>query len=204
MITVAALMACGISAPLAAVYEAPLAYACDRFAINTGARQAAFATQCAHESGDLARLEEMLNYTTPARIVAVWPRRVTGLADAATLCRNPEGLANRVYAGRNGNAGESSGDGWTYRGRGLIQLTGRANYRAAAEAIGEPYEAQPELVLQPAHAALTAAWFWAAGGCNELADVGNIEAVTRKINGPAMAGLDDRRRRFERARGAFG
>ena len=203
MITLAALIVAGIGPAQARQFEAALAYACDRFEITTPVRQAAFISQCAHESGGLVHCEESLYYTTPERIRAMWPRRVPSLADAASLCRKPQALANRVYASRNGNGDEASGDGWAYRGRGLIQLTGRANYLAAQAATSEPYASDPDLVVQPAHAALTAAWFWAAGGCNALADASNIEAITRVINGPALAGLADRRQRFERAAGAF-
>lgn len=199
MLTLATLIAAGIAPTQARAFAQPLASACSHFGIDTPVRQAAFVAQCAHESGGFAHLEESLYYTTPERIRAIWPSRVHSLEEASHLIRNPQALANRVYANRNGNGDESSGDGWRYRGRGLIQLTGRANYLAAESAINEPYKGAPDLVAQPPHAAMTAAWFFAAGGCLPLADASNTEAITRVINGPAMAGLADRKQRFEQA-----
>lgn len=203
MITVSTLIAAGIGPTQARLFADPLQAACGHFGIDTPVRQAAFVAQCAHESEGFVHLEESLYYTTPERIRAMWPTRVPSLYDASLLIRNPQALANRVYSNRNGNGDESSGDGWRYRGRGLIQLTGRANYMAAESAIGEPYKADPDLVATPPHAAMTAAWFFAAGGCLPLADASNIDAITRIINGSAMAGRDDRRQRFEQAVRAF-
>lgn len=203
MLTLATLVAAGIAPTQARAFAQPLASACGHFGIDTPVRQAAFVAQCAHESGGFAHLEESLYYTTPERIRMIWPSRVHSLEEASHLIRNPQALANRVYANRNGNGDETSGDGWRYRGRGLIQLTGRANYLAAESAINEPYKGAPDLVAQPAHAAMTAAWFFAAGGCLPLADASNTEAITRVINGPALAGLADRRQRFEAAMRAF-
>lgn len=203
MITVAALIAAGIEPTQAKAWVSPLSIAAERFHINTPARLAAWVSQCAHESGGFIRLEEGLFYRQAERIRAMFPSRVHSLADAAQLIGKPEALANRVYCNRLGNGDESSGDGWRYRGRGLIQLTGRANYMAAEAAIGQPYKSDPELLTQPLHAAVTAGWFFAAGGCLPLADASNIEAITRVINGPALAGLADRRQRFEEAVRAF-
>jgi len=203
MISVTTLIAAGINPTPARAFADALSEACSHFDIKTPVRQAAFVAQCAHESEGFTRLEESLYYTTPERIRAMWPARVPSLADAATLCRKPEALANRVYANRNGNGDESSGDGWRYRGRGLIQLTGRANYLAAECAIGTAYKSTPDLVALPQHAAMTAAWFFSAAGCNSLADASNIDGITRQINGPAMAGAGDRRQRFDEAVRAF-
>lgn len=203
MLTVATLIAAGLAPTQARDFAEPLFAACQRFEIRTPVRQAAFVSQCAHESAGFTRLEENLFYGTPERIRAIFPSRVVSMADAATLIRKPEALANRVYANRLGNGDEASGDGWLYRGRGLIQLTGRANYMVAGDAMGVPLKEQPDLVMRPAYAALTAGWFFAAAGCNALADASNIEAITRAINGPAMAGMADRRQRFEQAVQAF-
>lgn len=199
MISVAALIACGIAPTQAKLYADPLAEACRKFEITTKHRLAAFIAQTAHESANFTRAEENLYYTTPERIRAMWPKRVPTLADAATLARNPQRLANRVYANRLGNGDESSGDGWAYRGRGLIQLTGRSNYHVASDALGATYIASPELVAKPVDACLTAAWFWSSIHGNLLADAGLIDELTRKINGPAMAGADDRRSRYDDA-----
>lgn len=203
MLTVANLIAAGLAPTQAKAWVAPLAAAADRFLINTPARLAAWVSQCAHESAGFTQLEESLFYRQAERIRQMFSTRVSSLADAGQLVGKPEALANRVYSNRNGNGDEGSGDGWRYRGRGLIQLTGRANYMAAECAIGQPYKSQPELLTQPLHAAITAAWFFAAGGCLPLADASNVEAITRVINGPALAGLADRRQRFDEAVRAF-
>ena len=201
MITLATLIAAGIAPTQARVFERDLAYACDRFGISTPVQQAQFVAQCAHESAGFTHLEEDLYYTRAEHIRAMFPSRVADLAQAARLVRNPQELANTVYAGRGGNGDRASGDGWRYRGRGLIQLTLRDNYAAAARDLAEPYDEQPDLVVQPAHAALTAAWFFCRAGCLALAD--DVVACTRRINGNAMAGLDDRRQRFDEAARAF-
>jgi putative chitinase len=164
---------------------------------------AGFLAQCRVESSDFTALEEGLYYTTPERIRAVFPSRVPSLADAATLCRNPQRLANRVYAQKIGNGDEASGDGWRYRGRGIKQLTGRANYAEASRALGRSYLTSPDLVAQPEDACLTAAWFWHAAKCNLLADSAQWDAITRAVNGPAMLQADRRRQYSEQALGAF-
>lgn len=199
MITVAQLIACGIAPTQARIFCEPLNKTFDRFEINSTARMAAFIAQVAHESANFTRMEENLYYTTPERIRAMWPKRVPSLQEAAKLCRNPQALANRVYANRLGNGDESSGDGWKYRGRGLIQITGRANYHVASDALGANYLGVPNLVSQPYDACLTAGWFWSSIHGNDLADAGLIDDLTRKINGPAMAGADDRRSRYDDA-----
>lgn len=186
MISIDTLIRCGLHPTQARAFADPLAAACARFGIDTPRRVAGFVAQCRVESADFTRLEEGLFYTTPARIRAVFPSRVKSEADAATLARNPRALANRVYAGRLGNGDEASGDGWAYRGRGLIQLTGRDNYAAAAAACGKLYLERPDLVAQPEDACLTAAWFWASAGLNALADTRNWDGITRRVNGPAM------------------
>lgn len=186
MITIPSLIACGIAPTQARAFADPLAAACARFNIDTPQRVAGFIGQCVVESVGFTRLEEGLFYTTPERIRSVFPSRVPSLAVAATLARNPRALANRVYAGRLGNGDEASGDGWAYRGRGLIQLTGRDNYAAAAAGCGKLYLERPDLVAQPEDAALTAAWFWSSAGLNALADTRNWDGITRRVNGPAM------------------
>ncbi|MFG6413789.1 glycoside hydrolase family 19 protein [Roseateles sp. DC23W] len=203
MISIATLIGAGIAPTQARLWAGPLAAAALRFGIDRPVREAAWVSQCAHESGNFIHLEENLFYTTAERVRAMFPSRVPSLDVAATLLRNPKALANRVYANKNGNGDESSGDGWAYRGRGLIQLTGRANYLAAAAALDQPYKTQPDLVSQPLHAAMTAAWFFVSANGLVLADASNIDALTRAINGPAMAGRDDRRQRFEQAVRAF-
>lgn len=169
----------------------------ERFGITTPVRQAAFIAQAAHESAKFTRLEESLWYSTPERIRAVFPSRVPSLQEAARLVRNPQALANRVYSNRLGNGDEASGDGWKYRGRGIFQLTGRANYMAAGDALNFDYKGHPELVATIDHACLTACWFWSTIRGNEAADVSDIDAITRRVNGPAMMAADERRSIFD-------
>jgi len=198
------LVAIGIDPTAARRFRPALGPAMARFGIVTPARAAAFLAQCHVESAGFTRLEENLFYATPARIAAVWPSRFRSPAEAVPYARNPERLANTVYANRIGNGPEASGDGWRFRGRGLKQLTGRANYAAAAAALGRPYGEQPALVAEPADAALTAAWFFAKAGCNALADAGQWDEITRRVNGPAMLAAADRRRRTLKALSVLG
>ena len=151
-----------------------------RWKIDSRLRAAAFLAQIGHESGQLRVLVENLNYSAEA-LVRTWPSRFTAQT-APAYARQPEKIANRVYGGRMGNGPEASGDGWRYRGRGLIQLTGRNNYRAAGAALGLPLEDQPGLLEQAAHAAQSAAWWWAKHGLNELADAGRIQDIGSIIN----------------------
>ena len=158
-----------------------------RFKINSPVRMAAFIAQVGHESGQLTRMVENLNYSAE-RLQAVWPNRFDA-ALAVQVARKPEQIANIAYGGRMGNA--LPGDGWKYRGRGLIQLTGASNYRAAGAALGLDLVNHPELVEQPETAALVAGWFWQSNGLNELADSGQFAKITRVING-GLAGQADR------------
>ncbi|WP_421549096.1 glycoside hydrolase family 19 protein [Pseudomonas sp. QD4] len=158
-----------------------------RFKINSPVRMAAFIAQVGHESGQLTRMVENLNYSAD-RLQAVWPNRFDA-ALAAQVARKPEQIANIAYGGRMGNA--LPGDGWKYRGRGLIQLTGANNYRAAGAALGLDLVNRPELVEQPETAALVAGWFWQSNGLNELADSGQFAKITRTING-GLTGQADR------------
>lgn len=203
IITVASLIAAGIAPTQARTFAEPLAAACARFAIHTPARIAAFIGQCSMESAGFTRLEESLYYTTPERIRAVFPSRVKSLADAARLTRNPKALANVVYANRLGNGDEASGDGWRYRGRGLVQLTGRDNYVDAADGLAMPLVTNPELAALPAGACMTAAWYWHTRKLNILADSAQWDAITRAVNGPAMLHAAQRRQMTEDAIGAF-
>jgi putative chitinase len=203
MVQLATLIAAGIGPTQARSFTVPLQEAFSRFQIDTPLRQAAFVAQCAHESQLFTSLEEGLYYRTPDRICRIFRSTVPNLAVAQTLACNPKGLACHVYAGRNGNGNEASGDGWRYRGRGLIQLTGRSNYARAAAGLGRPYLEEPDVVAQPDDACLSAAWFWQAGNLNALADASRIDDITRAINGAAMAGAQERRELFHVALAAF-
>lgn len=164
-------------------------------------RLAMWVAQCGHESMSFSRLVENLNYSAEA-LLRTWPTRFTA-ASARAMERQPERIANHVYASRMGNGPPESGDGWRYRGRGLIQLTGKQNYKAAGLALGVDLVAQPELLATERYAALSAGWFWASRGLNLLADAADVEAVTKRING-GTHGLADRAARFQRAREALG
>ena len=195
MITVALLIACGVAPAQARVFAEPLAVACQRFDITTPARAAGFLGQAMVESDGFTALEEVLFYRSADRIAAVFVRlrETLSLNDLAQLARNPQGLANAAYAGRNGNGDVASGDGWRFRGRGLFQLTGRSNYLDAEVGLGRPYVSTPELVALPPDACLTAAWFWHNKKCNALADSAQWDAITRAVNGRAMLKSGERR-----------
>ena len=166
----------------------PLTSAFERFEINTPERQAAFIGQCAHESANFKTLQENLNYSAKG-LNATWPSRFPSEDAAQPFHRQPEKIANKVYSGRMGNTDE--GDGWKYRGRGLIQLTGKDNYRLASDALGVDFIADPDLVLTKEYAALTAAWYWNKRGLNKEADAKDFTGMTKKING-GIIGLADR------------
>jgi len=175
-----------------------------KFEIDTPRRVAAFIAQVAHESSELTRLTENLRYTTQGALLRVFGGRFARAGrDPRDYLNAPDKLANFVYADRLGNGPEGSGDGWRFRGRGPIQLTGRKNYREAGAAIGWPLEDNPDLVIDPKFGMLAAAWFWHAAGCNGPADLLDLVGVTTRINGPACAGLEDRRRYWFRAQSAI-
>lgn len=200
-ITADVLVACGIGQAEADLFAPFLAPVFKRFDIWLPAAQAAFIAQGMHESAKFKHLVEDLYYKKPEAIQAVFgKKRFPTLADAALLIKNPEGLANVVYANRLGNGDVSSGEGWLYRGRGVFQLTGMSNYRVAGDALGQNFVKQPELVAEPEHAAMTAGWFWANAGCNPAMAGGDYDGCTRRINGPAMHGKEERRALFEVAR----
>ena len=198
------LIACGVHPTQARLFADPLHAAMKLNAIDTEARQAAFIAQCIVESQNFTRLEENLFYTTPSRINDIFSLVKTD-EEAAKYARNPKALANKVYAGRNGNSNEESGDGWQFRGRGLFQITGRANYKAASEGcgLGATYLWRPELVAMPSDACLTAAWYFRSNGCNQAIDAGLFDATTKIINGPAMMHKHERAEAFARTLAVF-
>ena len=168
-----------------------------RYDMATPARMASFIGQCQHESGNFKTLRENLNYSAKG-LCATWPKRFPTEESATPYHRNPEKIANKVYADRMGNGDEASGDGWKYSGRGLIQLTGKSNYTLAGDSLVADLLNTPDLVLQPKYAALTAGWFWDKNRLNAFADAGNIEGMTKKINGGTI-GLDDRKKHIAHA-----
>jgi len=166
--------------PVAGIFLPALNLAMARWKIDSRVRQAAFLAQVGHESGQLRNLVENLNYSAEA-LVKTWPSRFTRQT-APGYARQPEKIGNKVYGGRMGNGPESSGDGWQYRGRGLLQVTGRSNYRAAGAGLGLPLEDDPGLLEQAENAARSAAWWWAKHGLNEMADAGRIQDIGSVIN----------------------
>ena len=179
---------------VAGVFVPVLNTAMNRYQIVGTKRIAAFVAQVGHETGQLTRLTENLNYS-PDALRMTWPNRFD--ADlASAVARNPEQIANIAYGNRMGNS--AYGDGWKYRGRGLIQITGKNNYRACGETLGLDLIAQPELLEKPQHACMSAAWFWATNGLNTLADAGKFDAITQRING-GQTGAADRKALYARA-----
>lgn len=148
--------------------------------ITTARRVAAFLGQCSEESGGFTALSENLNYSA-TRMMQVWPSRFPNLAAAAPYANNPEALANNVYGGRLGNA--EAGDGWRFRGGGLLQVTGRTNYTVLAAALDMSVEDAAGFVRTPEGAARSAAWVWTWMAINPLADGWLLTAMTQKLNG---------------------
>jgi putative chitinase len=173
----------------------PLQETFEKYQINTPKRQACFLGQTMHESGGFKFLRENLNYSAKA-LMNTWPSRFPDIDTAEKFERNPEKIANKVYSGRMGNT--EDGDGAKYIGRGLIQLTGKDNYKAFGEAIGEDLVANPQLVEEPRYAALSAGWFWNKRGLNALADAMDITTLTIRINGGKI-GIDDRIAKINKA-----
>jgi len=165
-----------------------------KYDINTLVRQAMFLSQIAHESGNFRHVSENLNYSVNA-LRSVFGKYFPNDDLAAEYARKPEKIANRVYANRMGNAEESSGDGWKYRGRGLIQLTGKNNYTTFSLSADNNALLEPELVSEPELAVQSAGWFWSTNNLNRLADTGDVRVVTKRING-GYNGLTDRSAKF--------
>jgi putative chitinase len=171
--------------------------------INTPLRLCHFMGQVFVETGGFVSMVENLNYRNAQRLDAIFSA-VRGLDDARALIKlGPEAIANRVYANRLGNGNEASGDGWKYRGSGYKQLTGRTNYRTIGSLIDLDLEGNPELARDPVAAARIAFKFWDVNQCSPLADRGDVERITAKINGAAKLGLADRRTATLRALGIW-
>jgi putative chitinase len=208
--TVEHLAAAGVKEP--AKWIDAITKTCAEFGIDTKERVAAFIAQCAHESGGFSTLEENLNYSAET-MAAVWPNRfaIKG-ADgkyekdekgknkpnnfALALHRKPELIANVVYASRMGNGPTESGEGFAFRGRGLKQLTGKDNVSRCGRALGVDLVSNPDLLLTPEFAARSAGWFWKANNLSQFADAGDIEGMTKRING-GLIGITDRKKRYQ-------
>jgi len=161
-----------------------------RFNILTPIQQASFIGQCGHECAQFKVLEENLNYRAET-LVKIWPKRFPSLEFAKQYEKNPRKIANSVYANRMGNRDEASGDGFRFRGRGAVQLTGHASYFHAGQACDVDFVMEPDLVATPQFAAMTAGWFWQTHNLNQYADANNYVLMTKKINGGTI-GLEDR------------
>jgi putative chitinase len=161
-----------------------------KFNINSVRQQAAFLGQCGHECGNFKVFEENLNYRAET-LMKLWPKRFPTLEFAKQYEKNPKKIANSVYASRMGNRDEASGDGYRFRGRGAIQLTGHSGYFHAGQACGVDFVMEPDLVATPKYALMTAGWFWSTHGCNPLAENADWVGLTKKINGGTI-GLQDR------------
>jgi putative chitinase len=206
------LVAAGVKRDVAQRWLPHVQNALARFGIDTPRQVAAWLAQTAHESGGFVMLTENLNYSADTMAV-VWPTRFAELGPdkkpkkdakgkniankfALALHRKPEMIANVVYANRMANGPTESGDGWRYRGRGLKQLTGKDNYTRCGKGLGLDLVANPDLLLEPEGAALSAAWFWSINKCGPLADADDFVGLTKKINGGTI-GLEDRQRRYK-------
>jgi putative chitinase len=169
-----------------------------KFQINTPLRLAHFLAQCGHESGGFRVTQENLNYSAKG-LAGIFKKYFPTEAVATPYARNPQKIANKVYANRMANGDEGSGDGFKFRGRGYIQLTGRDNYTQFGKAIGEDMAANPDAVSSK-YALLSAAWFWSKNGLNKLADAGSTDAtvtsITKRVNGGTI-GLADRIKHFK-------
>jgi putative chitinase len=169
-----------------------------KFEINTPLRLAHFLAQCGHESGQFRVVNENLNYGAKG-LLGIFKKYFPTEDKAKTYERKPEKIANLVYASRMGNGPESSGDGYKYRGRGYIQLTGKDNYTAFGKSIGENIQATPDLVATK-YSLLSAAWFFNKNGLHKLADKGAtpevVTMVTKRVNGGTI-GLADRLKHFK-------
>ena len=165
----------------AATFLMPLNAAMNKYGINTKLRQAAFLAQIMHESGNLARTDENLNYGAKG-LMTTWPKRFPTLDIAEAYERQPEKIANKVYADRMGNRNEASGDGWKHRGGGLIQLTGKDNQFAYALAADKDVLTVSEYIRTPEGACDSAGHFWRSNSLNRFADTGNFDAVSDAIN----------------------
>ncbi len=206
------LIAAGIKREVAEKWLPHVQTALQRFNIDSPKRVAAWLAQTAHESGGYTMLSENLNYRA-ATLAACWPNRFAELGPdkkpkknekgaliptkvAESIAGKPELIANLVYSSRMGNGPAESGEGWKYRGRGLKQLTGKDNYTRCGAALGMDLVGQPDLLLDPEGAALSAAWFWDANKCSDYIDRDDFTGLTKRINGGTI-GLPDREKRYK-------
>jgi putative chitinase len=174
----------------------------DKYDINTVNRAAGFLAQCGHESAGFTILQENLNYSAEG-LNKIFKKYFPTVADATPYARNPQKIANKVYGGRMGNGPESSGDGYKFRGRGAIQLTGRDNYTQFAKAVGLTLD-EAVADLETLDGAIeSACWFWKKNGLNAICDKDDLILMTKRINGGTI-GLEDRKKHYEHAKHVLG
>jgi len=181
----------------------PLNDTFDKFEINTPARQASFIGQCQHESEDFTHLEEDLRYSA-VRLVQIFPNRFTLAKAQDCVSKGKEAIAEGMYGHRADLGNTKDGDGGLFFGRGLIQLTGRANYTSFATAINKPEIIEnPSLLATPEYACLSAGWFWSTRKLNDLADKADYETMTKRINGGTL-GIEERKAHISKALSILG
>jgi len=161
----------------------------ERYGLNTKLRIAHFMAQIEHESG-LKPISENLNYSAQGLMQTF--SKYFNTNQSLLYARKPEKIANRVYANRMGNGNEASGEGWKYRGRGFLQITGKINYHQLANDTDLDCLKNPDLLLEEANAMISAMWFWNKSNLNTLADKDDLKGITRKVNG-GYNGLDHRK-----------
>jgi len=211
--TIDQLIAANIKQSVAEKWLPYVQKALNRFDITSEKQVAAWIAQTAHESGGYVTLAENLNYSDVG-LAGTWPNRFAEIDPstkkpkkdakgfnipnrfAKALHRNPEAIANVVYGGRLGNGPIESGDGWKHRGMGLKQLTGKENHKRCGDALGIDFISNPEKLLEPEYASLSAAWFWVDKKCGSLADADDFVGLTKRINGGTI-GLQDREKRYK-------
>ncbi len=193
--------AVGCSESNADRYLEHLSACMDCYEIDTPKRQAAFLAQIGHESGSFTITQENMNYSE-SRLLEIFPKHFTA-DQAKDYARQPERIGSRAYADRMGNGPESSGDGYRYRGRGLIQLTGKDDYAECGKALGIDLLRNPELLKEPQAASMSAGWEWERSKLNEIADLGDFKKLTVRING-GLNGYADRCDRWAKAKLALG
>ena len=162
----------------------------DKYEINTPLRIAHFMAQIEHESG-LNPISENLNYSSK-RLWEIFPKYFPTTELANKYQKNPKSIANRVYANRMGNGDEASGEGWKYRGRGFLQITGKENYHRLANDTDIDCLKNPDLLLEEANAMISALWFWNLKKLNIFADEDNLSTITKRING-GFNGIEHRK-----------
>lgn len=170
---------------------------CPTYDIDSPTRLAAFIAQCAHESGKFRLLSENLNYKA-ASLIKTWPKHFPNMEIAERYANKPEMIASKAYANRMGNGDETSGDGWKYLGRGLIQLTGKENYSWFAASVSMDVEDVPKYLATFEGAVQSACFFWETNKLNQYADNGDILTMTKRINGGTI-GLADRIEHYNHA-----